>query len=283
MAQIFCINCGNKIPEGAHFCPACGTPRPSLPSDYQEQPAVQQPVQQPAQQPQPYAPQQDQYAAPDMPPPLGPEQPYQQPYQQPYAPGLPPQQYPPKKKSSGGIIALIAVLALAALTGGGWALYKYVLKPSAPIENNESSTSFSSEEDNTTYSTEAPIDSVANVTDTVVVDNNGTNEEVVNQDPQPDVPSIPKEKVNRRRPGEPWGMTDEEAAQMRRDRQNVPSIPRSQQRQSRRDRYNGEPWGMTDEEAAQMNDNYGMPMGMTDEEAAMMRKMQRQQRRARRR
>ena len=98
MAQIFCINCGNKIPEGAHFCPACGTPRPALPSDYQEQPAVQQPVQQPAQQPQPYAPQQDQYAAPDMPPPLGPEQPYQQPYQQPYAPGMPPQQYPPKKK-----------------------------------------------------------------------------------------------------------------------------------------------------------------------------------------
>lgn len=283
MAQIFCINCGNKIPEGAHFCPACGTPRPALPSDYQEQPAVQQPVQQPAQQPQPYAPQQDQYAAPDMPPPLGPEQPYQQPYQQPYAPGLPPQQYPPKKKSSGGIIALIAVLALAALAGGGWALYKYVLKPSAPVENNEPSTSFSSEEDNTTYSTEeSPIDSVTTVTDTVVtVDNNGTNEDVVVQDPQPDVPSIPQEKVNRRRSGEPWGMTDEEAAQMRRDRQNVPSIPRSQQRQSRRNRYNGEPWGMTDEEAAQMND--GMPMGMTDEEAAIMREIQRQQRRARRR
>ena len=263
MAQIFCINCGNKIPEGAHFCPACGTPRPALPSDYQEQP-------------QPYAPQQYQYAAPDMPPPLGPEQPYQQPY----APGLPPQQYPPKKKSNGGIIALIAVLALAALAGGGWALYKYVLKPSAPVENNEPSTSFSSEEDNTTYSTEeSPIDSVTIVTDTdtVVVDNSGTNEDVVVQDPQPDVPSIPQEKVSRRRSGEPWGMTDEEAAQMRRNRQNVPSIPRSQQRQSRRNRYNGEPWGMTDEEAAQMND--GMPMGMTDEEAAIMREIQRRARR----
>ena len=157
-----------------------------------------------------------------------------------------------------------------------------MLKPSAPVENNEPSTSFSSEEDNTTYSTEvSPIDSVTTVTDTVVTfDNNGTNEDVVVQDPQPDVPSIPQEKVNRRRSGEPWGMTDEEAAQMRRDRQNVPSIPRSQQRQSRRNRYNGEPWGMTDEEAAQMND--GMPMGMTDEEAAIMREIQRQQRRARR-
>lgn len=159
-----------------------------------------------------------------------------------------------------------------------------MLKPSAPVENNEPSTSFSSEEDNTTYSTEeSPIDSVTIVTDTdtVVVDNSGTNEDVVVQDPQPDVPSIPQEKVSRRRSGEPWGMTDEEAAQMRRNRQNVPSIPRSQQRQSRRDRYNGEPWGMTDEEAAQMND--GMPMGMTDEEAAIMREIQRQQRRARRR
>ncbi len=78
---------------------------------------------------------------------------------------------------------------------------------------------------------------------------------------------------------EPFGMTDEEAAQMRRNSgRNVPSIPRT-----RPSRNNGEPWGMTDEEAAQMNDNYGMPMGMTDEEAAQMRKMQRQQRRARRR
>ena len=76
-----------------------------------------------------------------------------------------------------------------------------------------------------------------------------------------------------------FGMTDEEAAQMRRNSgRNVPSIPRT-----RPSRNNGEPWGMTDEEAAQMNDNYGMPMGMTDEEAAQMRQMQRQQRRARRR
>ena len=80
------------------------------------------------------------------------------------------------------------------------------------------------------------------------------------------------------RPNEPFGMTDEEAAQMRRNSsRNVPSIPRT-----RPSRNNGEPWGMTDEEAAQMNDNYGMPMGMTDEEAAMMRQMQRQQRKARR-
>ena len=252
---LFCTNCGSQIPEGARFCAACGSPAPV------QQPPMQQPAQQPPVQQPTYG-----------------QAPYQQPAPYPgYDPYMPPE-LAPKKKSNAGIIVLIAVLALAALAGGGWALYKYVLKPSAPQENSESSASFSSEEDNTSFSTveSSDNDNESFSTDSVASNND---EKIVNQNPEPDVPSIPEEKVRPRRPSEPFGMTDEEAAQMRRNSgRNVPSIPRT-----RPSRNNGEPWGMTDEEAAQMNDNYGMPMGMTDEEAAQMRQMQRQQRRARRR
>ena len=124
---LFCMNCGKEIPAGAKFCPACGSPSPSQP--VQQQPPIQQPAQQPVQQP-PYQ-----------------QAPYQQPAPYPgYDPNMPPT-LPPKKKSNAGIIVLITLLALAALGAGGWALYKYVLKPSAPVENNEPSTSFSSEEE----------------------------------------------------------------------------------------------------------------------------------------
>lgn len=243
---LFCTNCGSQIPDGARFCPGCGSPAPA------QQPPVQQPTYE--------------------------QTPYQQPAPYPgYDPNMPPT-LPPKKKSNGGIIALIAVLALAALAGGGWALYKYVLKPEAPQEEKTES-SFSSDEDNTSFST---VESSDNDEESFTSDSVADDElesQPLEENPEADAPSIPEQKVKPRRPNEPFGMTDEEAAQMRRNSgRNVPSIPRT-----RPSRNNGEPWGMTDEEAAQMNDNYGMPMGMTDEEAAMMRKMQRQQRRARRR
>ena len=234
----------------ALFCTNCGSQIPEgarfCAACGSPAPVQQPPMQQPAQQP------------PVQQPTYG-QAPYQQPAPYPgYDPYMP--------------------LALAALGAGGWALYKYVLKPSAPQENSESSASFSSEEDNTSFSTveSSDNDNESFSTDSVASNND---EKIVNQNPEPDVPSIPEEKVRPRRPSEPFGMTDEEAAQMRRNSgRNVPSIPRT-----RPSRNNGEPWGMTDEEAAQMNDNYGMPMGMTDEEAAQMRQMQRQQRRARRR
>ena len=28
----FCINCGSQIPDGAKFCPSCGTPVASIPT-----------------------------------------------------------------------------------------------------------------------------------------------------------------------------------------------------------------------------------------------------------
>ena len=167
---LFCTNCGNQIPEGARFCAACGSPAP-----VQQQPPAQQPpyeqqlAQQPVQQP-PYQ-----------------QAPYQQPAPYPgYDPNMPPT-LPPKKKSNAGIIVLITLLALAALGAGGWALYKYVLKPSAPQENTESSTSFSSEEDNTSFSTveSSDNDDESFATDSVADD------ELENQPPRQLTPPPP--------------------------------------------------------------------------------------------
>ena len=89
---LFCTNCGSQIPEGARFCAACGSPAPV------QQPPMQQPAQQPPVQQPTYG-----------------QAPYQQPAPYPgYDPYMPPELVP-KKKSNAGIIALIAVLALAAL------------------------------------------------------------------------------------------------------------------------------------------------------------------------
>ncbi len=213
--------------------------------------------------------------------------PYQQqpvaPYPAGYDPNLPPS-LPPKKKSSAGIIVLVALLAVAALGAGGWAIYKYVIKPRTM---QEQSTTTSSDEERVSFSTESSGDDQPLPTDTTDIDQGIVEPEPEIIDPEPDetyVPSIPEENTRPARPSEPFGMTDEEAAQMRRG-DNVPSIPRSKQQRTRpkQPRYNGEPWGMTDEEAAQMNDNYGMPMGMTDEEAAQMRQMQKRKARRYRR
>ncbi len=76
----FCSNCGQKLPEGANACPACGTfvngqpvqqaaPQQAAPEQpvqqaAPQQPAPQQPVQQPAQLIQPEAQPQQAYGAP---------------------------------------------------------------------------------------------------------------------------------------------------------------------------------------------------------------------------
>ena len=71
---LFCTNCGSQIPDGARFCPACGSPAPVQPQAPAQQPPVQQqPFQQPAyeqapyQQPAPY-PGDDHNVPPALPP-----------------------------------------------------------------------------------------------------------------------------------------------------------------------------------------------------------------------
>jgi len=216
-----------------------------------------------------------------MPPPLTPEPNYQQSPDNYYAPaGAPPPQFPPKKKSNGALIALIAILALALLGAGAWAIYNYLIKPKIKkntVEYNEV------ESDNNSFSTEPDDDNSIVLVDSISTDT------VAPEDEDNEIPSIPeattpKNKNVQEQNGEPWGMTDEEAAQMRRNRRgNVPSVPRAQRQNPR----NGDPWGMTDEEAAQMrrnrrgnvpsvpraqrqNPRNGDPWGMTDEEARQM-------------
>ena len=325
MASHFCINCGAPIPENAKFCPSCGTIIQQAPT--QQPPITQQPVEQPPVQQQyeqpPVLQQYEQQPAypptggydPNLPPPLDPAPPTQQPQGGYYAPaGAPPPQFPPKKKTNGALIALIAILALAALGAGAWAIYNYVIKPKMEktteevIEDENDHNSFSTDPDDET-SSEIAIDSTAVEEDTdsteIITEPQEpvpsipektspkvqkpkddpwgmTDEEAaqMRRDRRGNVPSIPSTRQQPPRNGDPWGMTDEEAAQMRRNRSgNVPSIPRAKQQQP----SNGEPWGMTDEEAAQMRRNgrdvpqglrNGDPWGMTDEEAAQMRKMQ---------
>lgn len=320
MASNFCINCGAPLPENAKFCSACGTMIQQAPTQQpaQQPPAQQQPVQQPPVQQQ-YE-QQPAYPPaggydPNMPPPLTTEPPTQQPQGGYYAPaGAPPPQFPPKKKSNGALIALIAILALAVLGAGAWAIYNYVIKSKLEktteeiIEDENDHNSFSTDPDDETPSeiaidsTEVAenIDSVENITEPQepvpsipekttpkVKERKGdpwgmTDEEAAQnqRNRRGNVPSIPRTRQQPPRNGAPWGMTDEEAAQNQRNRRgDVPSIPRAKQQQPR----NSEPWGMTDEEAAQIRRNggdipqglqNGDPWGMTDEEAAQMRKMQ---------
>lgn len=308
MSSNFCINCGAPLPENAKFCSACGTmiqQAPTQPpaqqppvqqSPVQQSPVQQPPVQQPPVQQPPVQQQYEQQPAyppaggydPNMPPPLTTEPPTQQPPQGGYyAPaGAPPPQFPPQKKTNGALIALIAVLALAVLGAGAWAIYNYVIKPNIEktteetVEDEGDHNSFSSDPDDETPS-EVAIDS------TEVAENIDSVETITEpQEPVPSIPekTTPKVKVPK---GDPWGMTDEEAAQNQRNRRgNVPNIPSARQQPPR----NGQPWGMTDEEAAQNQRNRrgnvpsiprarqqqqprnGEPWGMTDEEAAQIRR-----------
>lgn len=245
MATFYCINCGNAIPQNARFCPACGAPITS-----------QQP-QQPAAYGQPNA----THPAYQTPPPLANETGYGQQPMRNYTPANTP------KKSNGALIALIIVLALAILGGGGWALYNYVIKPNlekkanTTTEESDDDTSFSTSPDaNQSYTTSDEVARPAPSTDQIEQgfeldeQSEPNNDEVEQTNPIPkpqaapstmpsqsrQIPNVPKTKNKRKvqRPSrnEPFGMTDEEAAQMRRNKRPNRS----------------EPFGMTDEEAAQM-------------------------------
>ena len=179
-----CNYCGSDIPAGARFCPGCA--RPVEQPQYQQAPPVQ-----------------PQAGPPHMPyqqaPPPSP-MPYQQGPAGYYAPNVAPL---PRKKSKGGIIALIVILALALLGVGSWAVYKYVIKPS--LDKNSDVTSFSlsdDEDDIESFSTDDGDNSFFG----------GKKEEAENSGED-----IPQGLDNKNRYNEAFGMTDEEAAEMRRN------------------------------------------------------------------
>ena len=94
---MFCEKCGNELPEGVAFCPACGAPTaaPAAPQPEQAAPVQAPPVQESYQQPQyqqaPPQYQQPQYQQPQ----------YQQPYQQPVVPAG-----AQKSKLAAGLLAI---------------------------------------------------------------------------------------------------------------------------------------------------------------------------------
>lgn len=104
-----CPQCQRQVPDGARFCTNCGTQLTPVPAQPQYQAPVQQPVQ-------------PQYQAPVQP--VQPQ--YQPPMQQP----VPPQPPVPgqmqlkskKKKSPVALIIVAAVLAVALIGGGIWAV-----------------------------------------------------------------------------------------------------------------------------------------------------------------
>ena len=171
----------------------------------------------------------------------------------------PPTVLPPNKKSKGPMIILIIALILAILGVGGWAVYHYYIKPHI--------------EGMVPYSTDADIDGILESYSTKKSETSTGNTKDDETQRKGDVQQGSKNN-------EPWGMTDEEAAQNRQNKQTKKNTSAKQNKQK-----NNEPWGMTDEEAAQMRNNRrnkpaaGEPWGMTDEEAAQMRKSQQRNRR----
>lgn len=239
-----CNYCGSEIPAGARFCPGCARPV--------EQPQYQQ-------------------ASPVQPQGIPPQMPYQQaaqppqmPYQQGpasyYAPHVAP---PPRKKSKGGIIALVIILVLALLGGGGWAVYKYVIKPS--LDKKTGVTSFSPSDDD-----DGDIESFS--TDDGDDDSRFFGDKKEDADKQ--AKDIPQGLDNKNRYNEPFGMTDEEAAQLRGTNRDVPQGQPKNNATVKNKKKNDKFKGWTKEEKARwrkMKQN-NEPFGMTDEEAAEMRR-----------
>ena len=237
-----CNYCGSEIPAGARFCPGCARPV--------EQPQYQQ-------------------ASPVQPQGVPPQMPYQQaaqpphmPYQQGpasyYAPHVAP---PPRKKSKGGIIALVIILVLALLGGGGWAVYKYVIKPS--LDKKTGVTSFSPSDDD-----DGDIESFS--TDDGDDDSRFFGDKKDDADKQ--AKDIPQGLDNKNRYNEPFGMTDEEATQLRGTNRDVPQGQPKNNATVKNKKKNDKFKGWTKEEKARwrkMKQN-NEPFGMTDEEAAEM-------------
>lgn len=231
MVPTRCIYCGNMIQPGQRFCPYCGKEVPSQPYNQMNQ-----------------APPMGQMNQPPMGAPMGQQMPMGQMGQQmPYRHVTP---IPPKKKSKGWLVLLIILLILAALAGGGYAVYKYYIKPKYE-EAIEKTKSFLDEEDD-------DVDSFSTSRDDRDYSTEQQNQQVKPEKKNKDIP----QGLN----NEPFGMTDEEAAQLSRAqreealrkaqqaRREAERKLRAQQRKAQRQQqqYYDEPFGMTDEEAAQL-------------------------------
>lgn len=168
---------------------------------------------------------------------------------------------PPRKKSKGGIIALVIILVLALLGGGGWAVYKYVIKPS--LDKKTGVTSFSPSDDD-----DGDIESFS--TDDGDDDSRFFGDKKEDADKQ--AKDIPQGLDNKNRYNEPFGMTDEEAAQLRGTNRDVPQGQPKNNATVKNKKKNDKFKGWTKEEKARwrkMKQN-NEPFGMTDEEAAEM-------------
>ena len=172
----YCKHCGNALPEGVKFCPACGKSlqppmedapaAPNLQQQGYQQPAppaqgYQQPAQPEMQQMgyrQPAPPAQQDYrqsAAPEMQ-----QQGYQQPappaqqdYRQNAAPAAPapaaPQQPAAQKKKKNVLAIILAVLLVLALAAGGYFAYRYFNPPdTASNEDEDEKTEKDKDKDN---------------------------------------------------------------------------------------------------------------------------------------
>lgn len=255
MIQIRCDYCGNIIQPGQRFCPNCGKEAPQMP-----QMGQQVPIQQSSTMPPPRQMSQPPMGQMNQPMPMGPS-----PYHY-------PSPMPPKKKSKGWLVLLIVLLILAALGGGGYAVYKYYIKPKYDEAVNKTKSwlddddddidSFSTNRDDRDYSTE---------------------QQQTENKKSTDIP----QGLNNDNANEPFGMTDEEAAQLTRAQREAALLKAQQARREAERKAQREAERKAQREAerraqqarrkAQQQQYYDEPFGMTDEEAAQLTPAQRRE------
>jgi hypothetical protein len=121
-----CPQCGREVPPSESECPACAQARkqPAAPAYPPPQQAQYAPPQQPAYAPPQPPPQQQHHAPPPPPPP--PQYGQQQPAPQYYPPQPQQQVYTLEQPKQGMPTWLVALLTIAVLGGGLFALYRFV-------------------------------------------------------------------------------------------------------------------------------------------------------------
>ena len=262
MATNKCSFCGALIPSGTKYCPNCG--KPHIISSVNTPPQAVAP-------PPPVVP-------PPAATPPAPAAVPQTPAQIPNA-NLRPNQFAPKEKSNGLAVAIAIILSLAVLGGCGWAAYEFLIKDTGSEKSKSAKETVESVASSAVSQETSGEASAPDATE----NNKDDDDDFFYFDDEKGVSSngntstdIPQGLDNS---GEPMGMTDEEAAQLARNKTTPKTTPtKTAKKTNTPRRYSGEPMGMTDEEAAQMGRYSGEPMGMTDEEAAMMRKMNKRRR-----
>lgn len=251
-SYVLCGECGARVPISSKFCPECGS-------------SVIQQSSQPAKPQQPVAPPPPVAAAPRVQasaPIVQPTQPvqYQQPMQYQPQPMRRHPLPPPMKKGNGCLTALLIVLLILAVLGiGGWAVYKYYIKPGLEKVEKKISSFDTSEGDSDSFSTSGEskeTDQESTTASNDDADNDDGDDKEITQQAQ----------SSKRQDDIPQGLNND----TKRD-----TKPKKAKTRKKKNNYS-EPFGMTDEEAAEWRrSNGGEPFGMTDEEAAEWRRSQR--------